>query len=299
MSGSDPAARFALWARPLGNVRAAVLVGSRQRGTHQSAGADRCSDWDIQLVVRRPEAFRQGGWLSGVGLGPAAAYAVRKPLWAGGFKVGVVLAEAELDLLVMPAGPMRRLRWAAALGWHRRSRRARRALEQLGLLVRQGWRFLKRAGWVEALYRSVSALPEPRLPDAEIRRIAAGFVCDYVWTIRKIERGELLAAQRMLHLGLAEANFRLHHEARARRGQPSFAEARRAEQVNDSAGLAAIRIDSACAAGPLRRAADQAAAACEARVGELLGRRWALPRLRPPAIPPPGAQPPPKNPPAW
>jgi hypothetical protein len=104
--------------------------------------------------------------------------------------------------------------------------------------VRPGWRFLKgEREWGAFYARVLAEVDDPRLGDPQIRRLGDTFVYDYLWTLRKISRGEFVAAQRMLQRELAETNLRLVHELRLRRGEPSFPEGRRAEQLMGAEAL--------------------------------------------------------------
>ena len=64
-------------------------------------------------------------------------------------------------------------------------------------VIRPGWRFLKGGEtWDEFYKKTVADVDDPRLSDDEAKRIANIFICDYIWVARKIDRGELIAAQR-------------------------------------------------------------------------------------------------------
>jgi hypothetical protein len=191
----------------------------------------------------------------------------------------MIFEGAEADLVILPLGLMRLTRLLVALGLHRREGRVRRGLQDLAIVIRPGWRFLKGAGQWEPLYqRVVAEVSDVRLDDAAARRLADSFVCDYVWTLRKLDRGELLAAQRMLHQSLAETNFRLLHELRLRRGERSFPEARRIERVA-GAELAGVTVDSPLEVAALRSAAGKSAATCRELMGGLVGAGWHWPAL--------------------
>ena len=146
--------------------------------------------------------------------------------------MNAVFAETEADFVVIPERAIRRMRMLVALGLHRRPGKVRRRLQDLAIVIRPGWRFLKgRSRW-EPFYRKIVAeVPDPRLGDDVARQLAEGFACDYVWTLRKIVRGELRAAQRMLHRELADTNYRLLHELKLRRGERTFPEARRLDKL--------------------------------------------------------------------
>ena len=109
--------------------------------------------------------------------------------------------------------------------------------------------------------------------------LADGFVCDYLWTIRKIERGELLAAQRMLHRSLAETNIRLLHEIKLRKGQLTFPEGRRAEFVLNGNELSALIVSTTPERVALRSAVHKSAGTCRDLMRDLVGNAWHWPEL--------------------
>jgi hypothetical protein len=116
-----------------------------------------------------------------------------------------------------------------------------------------------------------------RLSNDEARQLADGFACDYVSILRKIDRGELRAAQRLIHRDLAEVNFRLLHEVRLRQGGRTFPEARRIERVAEPTELTAVAIDAGLEASALRTAANKSAIACRQLMDRLVGAAWQWP----------------------
>ena len=271
MSGLNLTGAVSLWAHRTPAVAAAILIGSQARpAADPLVRPDAFSDWDFQLVARRPGAFCSPRWIDDLDCGPARSYVVRKALWKGGLKINATFAGAEADFMILPTWPLRRLHWLSAAGFHRREGGTRSSLQALIHYVRPSWKFLKDAGWLEPLYRRAAELPDPRLSDASIRQLAAEFWCDYRWLLRKLERGELLAAQRTLHLELAEVNFRLRHELSLRRGRPSFEKARRLEQLSSAEELAVLSVSAPCDHWALRAAAEQSAAACRQLLHGLL-----------------------------
>ena len=101
---------------------------------------------------------------------------------------------------------------------------------------------LYQAAWGRFFAHVATAIPPTRLDDETVVGIAARFVCDYLSALQKIDRGELLAAQRWLHHYLAEANFNLLHELKERRGEKSYHVARRIEQVIDDRWRRAVTV---------------------------------------------------------
>jgi hypothetical protein len=90
--------------------------------------------------------------------------------------------------------------------------------------------------------------------------------------LQKLARGELAAAQHVLHRSLAETNFRLVRELRLRRGEPlpSFGLARRVETLLRPDELARISIDAPLQLEALGRAAWQSVEGLSALMRELV-----------------------------
>lgn len=270
--------RLIAWAAAEESVQLLVLIGSRAREVDTLAAADRHSDWDFQLATSRPELFAQGDWLSPLGIEPRA-YVRRIGRLGSAEKVSVVTDAGEIDLVIMPVPLLRGVvalmpgdRWVEAPP-------ARQALTDLSTVVAGGYRILKGAAEFAAFYEQVArTVPTARLDDAAVREVAEGFVCDYVATHRRLERGEFCAAQRWLHHQLAEANFRLLHEVRRREGSISFPDARRLERLGDPRGAGLI-VAATPTAAALRAAVEKAADTHRQLVAALLGDAWRWPDL--------------------
>jgi hypothetical protein len=253
--------KAAAWAAAEPSVEALVLIGSRMRAASDAVwAADAQSDWDFLVISSRPEMFATSAWLKKLGAKPVA-YAVRTAQLGGVPKIAAVFADTEADFVIQPVPILRQAQEALARGDHHRPGPVRSALQDLAAVIRPGWKFLKGAETWEPLYRkAVAAVPDRRLDTAEAKALADGFVCDAVWTRRKIDRGELLAAQRMLHRALAETNFRLLHELRLRRRGRSFPEARRIERIARAAELAAVTVTATPGAKSLLAAVGKSSA---------------------------------------
>lgn len=275
----DPAQSLAAWAARSAAIKAAVLIGSRARPADDRLWQpDAASDWDFHVITSRPEIFAQAGWTAAAGLGAPLAYVDRLGVLGSARKVSAVFPTMEMDLVVLPAGRLQLAQLAMSLGLHRQSAALRRALGDLAIVIRPGWRFLHGAvGWEPFYQKVVAEVPDPRLGDEEIVRLANGFVCDYVWLRRKVERGELAAARRMLHRGLAEVNLRLAHELRLRRGERSFPDGRRLEQILPPAEAARFNVSSTDTAGAIIAAAEQGAALLRELMPGLIGPSWRWP----------------------
>lgn len=266
---------FSAWAAGQPAVKAAVLIGSHIRPAGAPNAADPSSDWDFQVITAAPRVFADAAWARALPGCALRVYAVR-PTFGGVQKVTALFAGAETDFVVIPAGPLRLARVALRLGLHRRPGPVRRGLADLAVVIRPGYRFLKGAeGWTGFYEHVLREVPDPRLDDAEAVRLADGFVCDVVWALRKLARGELLAAQRMLYHSLAETNYRLLHEVRLRRGEPSYPEARRLERVAGTDELAGVSLAPRLVAEDLHLAVMRARATLESLMARLVPAwRW-------------------------
>ena len=147
-------------------------------------------------------------------------------------------------------------------------------MQDIAEVIRPGWRFLKGERRWGPLYRqAVAEVTDPHLSDEAVRQLAEGFVCDYVWTQRKMARGEFLTAQRMLHRELAEVNFQLLHELKTRQGERTFTKARRIERITRSPDeLASVTVDArGWNRRPSRRQSTGARPRAESLMARLLG----------------------------
>jgi len=193
--------------------------------------------------------------------------------------VSAVLATGELDLVILPAQPLEQIGRLVLAGGQPAEPEVRRALTDLATVLVGGYRILKGTKEFGGLYEWVTReLPPSRLGDDAVCRIAEGFVCDYVFTRRKVAQGELLTAQRWLHVHLAEANFKLLHELRLRRNEISFPDARRLERLDDQYYE---RVKVATMPDPLGllAAVEHAASTHRTLVTALVGRQWIWPEL--------------------
>lgn len=269
---------LATWAAREPSVQALVLIGSRVRPADDRVWrADAHSDWDFQIITSQPQRFADAAWTSGLAGMEVRAYAARIARIGGLPKVNAIFAGAEADFVILPGGRLRLAKFLVALGAHRHSAWLRRGLQDLAVVIRPGWKFLKGAAAWEPFYqRVVAEVADPRLDAEAVRGLAEGFVCDSVWARRKLERGELLAVQRMLHRELAETNFRLLHELKLRRGERSFPEARRIECVGGGA-VESVSVDATLDATALRAALEKSAATCRELVHSLVGNTWRWP----------------------
>jgi hypothetical protein len=255
------------------DVEAITLFGSRAR-SKDNACADGGSDVDIQIISSRVDKLIEKSWATAV-LAPTAisAWNVR-PAFGGVIKISALLSDGEIDMVVVPSSRMRLARWAVALGLHLRSKKIQRKLGDLVLVMGGGYRVLQGgAKWELFWKRIVAEIPEPSLSLAEVLNLGEGVKVELISIRRKLDRGELRAAQRWLHLGIGETNFKLSHELRRRRGVRSFHDGRRVEQLLDPEELSLVTISAALTAESIWEAA-QAAAEATTRLIEALSREY-------------------------
>jgi hypothetical protein len=271
--------RITAWARTQPAIGALVLIGSQARAaTLGPHAADAQSDWDFYVVTRQPATFATAEWARAAGLGEPVAYVDRLGRLGRAVKVSAVFSDGQLDLVIIPERAVRLARILWRFGMLNRLPGGQRALAEISIVLRGGYRVLKdRGGWEGFFRRVATELPPVRLDDEGVRALAEGFVCDYVSVRAKLARGEVLAAQRWLHHQLAETNFRLLHELRQRRGEVSYPDARRIELTNDLQSRAAVTVAATPDAPSLAAATERAAATLRALMSELVGDRWSWP----------------------
>lgn len=264
------------WAAQEPSVAALVQIGSRVRvQSNIMLACDDFSDWDYQVVTSRPEMFANRDWMQALDVGPPIAYVARMGRLGTATKVAIALRSGEIDLVILPAARLRQARWLLRLGFASRLPAVRHALGGLAVVLRGG--HVVRHGeaeWGRFFRRVATEFPVPRLNDNEVRGLAEGFVCDFISTRHKIERGEFLAAQRWLHQYLAEVNFQLLHELRLRHDEISFPDARRIERVFPNWRL--VQIQAVPQADSLREATEKAAATLGVLMKELVP-EWSWP----------------------
>lgn len=273
------AERLTAWAVGRPDVEAVVLIGSQAGGGgHSLRQVDRNSDWDFQLVVKNPAEFFRADWTKELGAGRPLAYAVL-PARVGSLpRISAVFPDTEVDLVIIPAAAIRKVLWALRRERHVEPGPVRTQLQDLAVVVRPGYRFLKAHSTWEWFYaRACEVVPDPRLNDAAVVALAEAFYCQWVWIERKIARGEWRAAARMLVREQAETNFRLLHELKLRRGEPTFPDARRVELTASAEELAAISMEIRFERAALEAETEKAAQALRRLVKELVGDRWTWP----------------------
>ena len=273
--------RMQAWAEREASVSGLVLIGSRQRPPGEALEVvDSHSDWDFHVITSNPALFANRRWVESWPGVSVRAYAARAAVIGGVPKVNIVLSDTEVDLVVIPAQVLGKVKLRAAFGLHRRRGWTQRRLQDIAEVIRPGWRFLVGEERWGALYRrAVAEVTDPHLTDDGVRQLAEGFVCDYVWTARKIARGEFRTAQRTIFRELMETNLQLLHELKQRRGERTFTKGRRLEQVADPAQLARMTVAPVPEGGSLAAELERAARTCRELVFSLVGNTWTWPVL--------------------
>ena len=269
------------WADRTPSVKGLVLIGSRERPAGDAIWkVDSESDWDFQIITSETKPFATRSWtreLVGMDL---RHYATRVARVGGVPRINAIFTGAEADFKIIPADRLRLAKFLVGLGCHRKEGWVRRGLQDLAVVVRPGWRFLKGSkGWDGFYRRVVNEVSDARLNNDDAMALANVFVCEARWVRLKAVRGELAAVQRMLHRELGETNFRLLHELKLRRGEPSFPDARRIERVTSPAELSAVRVNARMEIEELLAAVTQSESTLRMLMAELVGDRWQWPEL--------------------
>jgi len=238
-------------------VKAAVLFGSSARPAGALEAVDAWSDVDLHVVTTAAVRLEHLDWSRELA-GLSFCHQVVRPATGGVRKVTALFVEGEVDLVLVPALRLRQIRQDVRLGRQRKSAALRYALNETATCLRSGYRFLKgEDSWGNFYSWIVAEMPGTRLDDREAAGLAEVFLCDLLWVLQKLERGELVAAQHLLHRSLAETNLRLMREWRLRRGLPlpSFGLGRRAESLYSPEDLRLVQINARLEAAELHQAA--------------------------------------------
>jgi hypothetical protein len=261
------------WAGRTPGIESVVLFGSHARGR-----GDTHSDWDFHVIARKTGFIAEKTWACELGLGPPLTYALRDSVVGAVTRVTAIWSAAEIDFVVLPSFRMSLARLALASGLHRHSHLLRRKLGEMALIMRPGYRFVYGEKDWGLLYRRVCyEMADPRLSQGDILKRAELFVADYVWVKHKIERGELLAAQRVLHRSLAERNFEFLAEMRQRKGFEGWPEARRIEDWASPEEYSGVRVAAQPVAAELTAALEACATTFRRLMKDLAGSGWTWP----------------------
>ena len=259
-------------------IKSAVLFGSSAGTADSASGSDRWSDIDLHIVTTDARRLSKIDW-ERILPNEKFCQQIVRPATGGVSKVTALFATGQIEMVLVPTVQFQLARLAMGLGLHRQIHRLRSALNEVHTCMQSGYYFLKGENtWGPFYSRIMDEMPGVRLCDSEVREIADIFMCELLWILQKLERGELAAAQHSLHRSLAETNFRLIRELRLRRGQslPSFGLARRVEASLSATELSWVQVSARLEQEDLRHAAWRTLDGLKAIMSELLP-LWRVP----------------------
>jgi hypothetical protein len=251
------------------NIKSVVVFGSRARPASHVGAADRWSDIDLHVILSDPRQLTRRSWAESFPGFDVSLQTVHT-IPAGVQKVSVLFTGAEINLVLLPAWPLRAVRLATRFGLHRSWAKLNRPLNEMATVMKGGYRFLKgEEAWGRFYARITDDLPGRRIDEAQAKVMADDFLRDQVRLLQKIERGELVGGQRIIHLYMTEAVFRLLDEIRLRKKLVTFGDARRLEKLLDGDELKRVQVSARLDADELRAAASHLTATLRLYMAEL------------------------------
>jgi hypothetical protein len=259
------------WLTETRAIESAVLFGSQANSRDEAL---RRTAWDIDLHVISscPRELERVDWSRAFPDSGFQFHAAR-PATGGVRKVTVVFAAGQIDLVIVP-------RLYATAGniilrtkLYRRLPAAIIALNEMATCLHTGFRFLKgEAKWGRFYANVARQMPGVRLEDSEACRLADAFVADFVWVRQKIDSGELIAAQHVLHRQMSETNLRLFRELQFRRNRPpnSFGLGRRVETYATAAERGFLGVNATLEGAQLIVAANKSYVGLKALMAEIV-----------------------------
>lgn len=245
---------LARWLESEASIRSAVLFGSHARPRLHPAAADPWSDIDLHLITDDPQGILAMDW-------PARLpeleieLTVARAATGGVSKLSLLTTIGEADLVLVPTRRMRLANLITQLGLQRMFPHLDGALNSFATVMSGGYRFLKgESSWGKFYANTVARQPGFRISDRQARRMAEDYLYDLLWIIKKLKRGELVAAQRTFHRSLLETNIALLHELRLRQGRTTFQQARRVEKLLSPEELQTVAVNASLDGESLRRA---------------------------------------------
>ncbi len=248
------------WVLAEESIRSAVVFGSAARDQPGLPARDEWSDIDLHVGTSDPGRIEAVDWAEAVP-GESFRFQVVRPATGGVRKATVLFAHGQIDLVLVPVARLRSVRTAMLRGRHREPGPLRGALDEMQTCLRSGYRFIKGEKAWGGFYRRVATeMAGVRLADAQVRHLADVALCDLLWILQKLNRGELAATQHLLHRSVAETNFRFARELRLRRAEPlpSFGLGRHVEELLAPAELARVQVSARLDPTELRAAAWRA-----------------------------------------
>lgn len=268
---SELLSQLVKWLQGEATVEAAVLYGSSARAPGELAAADCWSDFDLHIITSSANRFELIDWGRVM---PDQGFCLQsvRPAAGGVRKARVLFAAGAVEMVLMPARKMRLARFAVTCGLHRKFTFLQDGLNVLATGLRSGYRFLKgEKSWGKFYAQVVTEMPGIRVGENETIQLADGFIFDMLTGLQRLDRGELVAAQRVLQRLLVETNFILTRELRLRRGLPvpSFEPGRRVEALLSPSELGWVRAEARLDKEELNRAMWRAFEGLQALMHEL------------------------------
>jgi hypothetical protein len=238
--------RIAEWLTSEPTIKSAILFGSSARASDSGVAAEPSSDVDLQVIAAAPALLEGLNWNE---IFPQEELCIKviRPATGNVRKMTIVLKRGQIDLVIIPFSRLYLARLGMAIGLHRISNRWDGALNEIRTSIQSGYRFIKgEKEWSRFYSKIIEDMPGVRVSDEGVRHLADVAVCDFLWILQKLDRGELMAAQHALHQSLSQTNFRLLRELRLRRGEvlKTFGLARYLELSLKPGELELVRIDA-------------------------------------------------------
>lgn len=226
------------------DVEAVVLFGSMSRGLEMAGAADEYSDIDLHVITRSPAALEGLDWSTFLPSSILLHQCIR-PALGGVRKITLLFSTGEVDLVILPKGMMIVARFLVRTGLSKSIPRLAVPMNNLATIMGGGYRFLKgERSWGRFYAEVVNEFPGFRIHNQRIVEMANVAISDMLWIRKKVARGELIAAQRVLHRFILETNIELLHELRLRRGEVTFQQARRVEMLLSRVEVDCIRVSA-------------------------------------------------------
>lgn len=247
------------WIKRRDDIVSAVVFGSNARRRGILGKPDRWSDIDLHVVTVDVAALTKVDWGAAFPQNQLCL-CVARPASGGVQKVTAVFETFQIDLVLVPEKQLTIVEQAISNAVYPRDAGLTAALNEMATCLHSGFHFIKGEGRWGDFYRTVYKLPGVRIDDALVRTLADSFLCDLLWILQKLERGELIAAQHSLHTKLVDTNLRLWRETELRRGTPiiSFGLGRRLEEMHLESTVKMLRVSANASYGDLHRAAAKA-----------------------------------------
>lgn len=259
------------WLSNNAHVSSAAIFGSAARRVSQGrCVGEKGSDIDVHIITGSTKWLAAVDWRNELG---EAGFCLRasRPATGGVRKWSIIYASAQIDLVVVPAVMMYAAKIGFRTGLYLHMSSLRVALNEMASCLRLGYVFIKGERQWGKFYRDVASLPGVRLADEDIAELANAALCDCLWILQKLEKGEVVAAQHVLHSRLVETNLRLLREVRIRESLPlpSFGLGRKVEVLLESDELRSLCVSSLARAEDLEKATRGALAELQTLVYRL------------------------------